>query len=107
MGLLASKEPGVLLAGKFDRNSKTLKAELAAMVKKLEELMAARKLSGFLTATKRVGDVLHIKILAAGPEPLPVARPARARPAGGGGWSPQARAAREVAAQVQAELRKK
>ena len=108
MGILATKEPGILISAVFDSKAKTLKAELAAFEKKLVELQAAQALGGFIAATKREGSKLTVKVLAASSS-SPSGEGARAdkpsaRPARGGGWSPTGKSAQQVAAAVKKDV---
>lgn len=105
MGVLATREPGVLLTAVFEEGSKTLKAEVAALEAKLRELQKKFNLAGFITATKREGKKLTVKVLAAGQAPASAkaaAKPA-AKPAAKG-WSPAAKSARDVGAEVKEQL---
>jgi hypothetical protein len=102
MGVLATSEPGILLTAVFEVKSKTLKKDVAAVAAKLTALQKKLKLEGFVTASKREGNTLTVKVLAAGP--VPAAASARAPKARGKAWSAGAKSAADVGAEVEAKL---
>jgi hypothetical protein len=65
VGLLASHEPGVLLAALFDPQSKTLKKDMDVFHRKLDELQAKLHVEQFVVAHKHEGKKLRVKVLAA------------------------------------------
>ncbi|MFZ5469718.1 MAG: hypothetical protein ACOZIN_09800 [Myxococcota bacterium] len=95
MGILATQEPGVLLAAVVDARSKTFAKEVQAIEAKLRALQKSLGVPGFLTAFKREGSKLQLKVLAASA----VASP---RPASG--WTPKAQSARQVGTEIKEQL---
>ena len=98
MGQLATREEGVLLSAVFDTESKTLKTEVAAIEAKLRELQKKHDLAGFITATKREGKKLHVKVIAAGKPPAGAAKPVSK------GWGPGAKSATAVGSEIKEQL---
>lgn len=78
MGALATREPGVLLAGVFDLGKKGVKAEMADFEKRLAALQAKLGVEEYVSATRRDGKKLMVKILAASSGP-PKGKAAAAR----------------------------
>jgi hypothetical protein len=105
VGILATNEPGILLTGVFDKKSPTAKKEVAAFEAKLSELQKKLGLSGFVTAIKKAGDKVTVKVLAAASNaPAAAAVKPAARPASGGGWTPKGQSAREVGQELKSSL---
>ena len=99
MGELANREPGVLLSASFDPDSKTLQKELDAVETKLKALQQKHNLAGFITATKREGKKLLVKVLPMGQAPAGAPKPAA------DGWGPgPSKSATAVSTQIKKEL---
>lgn len=92
-------EKGVLLSAVFDKKSKTLDKQLADFEAALVKVQKQFELTGFVSASKRDGDKLHVKILAASTQPPPGMKVAAKS---GGGWG--GKSAKDVTAEVKQSL---
>ncbi|MBL8956996.1 MAG: hypothetical protein JNK82_39855 [Myxococcaceae bacterium] len=92
---------GVVLTQVFDEKSKTLEREFAAFEKKLVELQKKLSLGGFITATKREGTKLTVKVLPVAMQPVAGAAASAKKPTSAGwGAAPKGQSAKAVVAEV-------
>lgn len=85
MATLSQKEPGVILAGRFDRSSPGVQAELAAFDAELKRLKTRLGFTHFVQAVEQDGPIATVRIFPAkvppGFAPSPEATPR--------GWGPR------------------